>query len=189
MTTEIKNNLRDFELNLNRLGLWLFIVSDISFFVALVSSRFFIYGTSTPSEINQILGLSLTVLLLISSLTAYRAEVASMNQNKKMVLKNLLITMIIGVIFLVGVAFEWNVALHHEVTWPSKPFGTVLFTLTGVHAFHVLTGILALLIVFYLTAVDKIDSNNSWPVEGVVKWWHLVDVAWVAIYPTLYLLS
>jgi len=189
MSTEIKNNIRDFGLKLNRLGLWLFIVSDISFFVALLSSRFFIFGTNTPSEINQTLGLSLTVLLLISSLTAYRAEVAAMNQNKNMVLKNLLITMIIGIIFLTGVGFEWNLALHHEVTWPSKPFGTVLFTLTGVHAFHVFTGIIALIIVFYLTAFNKINSNNSWPVEGVVKWWHLVDVAWVAIYPTLYLLG
>lgn len=189
MATQIVNNIKDIEISLKRLGLWLFIVSDISFFVALVSSRFFIYGTNTPSEINQILGLSLTILLLASSLTAYRAEVASVNQNKKMVLRNLLITIIIGLIFLVGVAFEWYVALQHEITCPSKPFGTVLFTLTGVHAFHVFTGIIALIIVFYLTAFNKINSNNSWPVEGVVKWWHLVDVAWVAIYPTLYLLG
>ena len=87
MATQIVNNIKDIEISLKRLGLWLFIVSDISFFVALVSSRFFIYGTNTPSEINQILGLSLTILLLASSLTAYRAEVASVNQNKKMVLK------------------------------------------------------------------------------------------------------
>ena len=141
MATQIVNNIKDIEISLKRLGLWLFIVSDISFFVALVSSRFFIYGTNTPSEINQILGLSLTILLLASSLTAYRAEVASVNQNKKMVLRNLLITIIIGLIFLVGVAFEWYVALQHEITWPSKPFGTVLVTLTGVHAFHVFTDI------------------------------------------------
>ena len=55
---------------LGRLGLWIFLVSDASFFAALVSSRYFVYGVQTPGEIDQFLGLGLTVILLISSLTA-----------------------------------------------------------------------------------------------------------------------
>ncbi len=186
--SEITTKLQS--LAVNRLGLWLFLVSDASFFIALISSRFFVYGTDTPSEINQFLGLGLTVLLLLSSLTAYRAEVGAELGNRTMMTRNILLTIAIGVIFLVGVGFEWYIALGHEVTWPSKPYGTVLFTLTGVHATHVLTGLLALAVVYFLKRKSIIiGPENSWAVEGAVKYWHLVDVAWVFIYPTLYLVN
>jgi cytochrome c oxidase subunit 3 len=186
--SEITTKLQS--LTVNRLGLWLFLVSDASFFIALISSRFFVYGTDTPSEINQFLGLGLTVLLLLSSLTAYRAEVGAELGNRTMMTRNILLTIAIGVIFLVGVGFEWYIALGHEVTWPSKPYGTVLFTLTGVHATHVLTGLLALAVVYFLKRKSIIiGPENSWAVEGAVKYWHLVDVAWVFIYPTLYLVN
>ncbi|MDP6049534.1 MAG: heme-copper oxidase subunit III [SAR202 cluster bacterium] len=186
--SEITTKLQS--LTVNRLGLWLFLVSDASFFVALISSRFFVYGTDTPSEINQFLGLGLTVLLLLSSLTAYRAEAGAESGNRTKMTRNILLTIVIGVIFLVGVGFEWYIALGHEVTWPSKPYGTVLFTLTGVHATHVLTGLLALAVVYFLKRKSIIiGPENSWAVEGAVKYWHLVDVAWVFIYPTLYLVN
>ena len=186
--SEITTKLQS--LTVNRLGLWLFLVSDASFFVALISSRFFVYGTDTPSEINQFLGLGLTVLLLLSSLTAYRAEAGAESGNRTKMTRNILLTIVIGVIFLVGVGFEWYIALGHEVTWPSKPYGTVLFTLTGVHATHVLTGLLALAVVYFLKRKSIIiGPENSWAVEGAVKYWHLVDVAWVFIYPTLHLVN
>jgi cytochrome c oxidase subunit 3 len=187
MTTNVIDKARN--LTLNRAGLWLFLVSDASFFVSLVSSRFFVYGTSTPQEINQFLGLALTVLLLLSSLTAYRAELAAENNNRGSMQFNILLTIFIGIAFLVGVGFEWSIAFGHESTLPSMPYGTVLFTLTGVHATHVLTGLIVLAIVFFTKRKSEIGKGNSWAVEGAVKWWHLVDVAWVAIYPVLYLVK
>ena len=172
---------------LGRLGLWIFLVSDASFFAALISSRYFVYGIETPSEINQFLGLGLTVILLLSSLTAYRAEVGAESNNRPMMLRNIALTIAIGVLFLAGVGFEWAIALTHHSTLPSQPYGTVLFTLTGIHATHVLTGVIVLAVVFFMKRNDTIGENNSWAVEGAVKWWHLVDFAWIFIYPTLYL--
>jgi cytochrome c oxidase subunit 3 len=190
MTAHISNATNKLqELALNRLGLWLFLVSDASFFVALLSSRFFVYGGRTPDEINQYLGLGLTILLLLSSLTAYRAEAGAEKNNRAMMNRNLLLTILIGVLFIVGVGFEWKIALSHEVTWPSRPYGTILFTLTGVHATHVVSGLIALTIVFFKKRNADIGEGKSWAVEGVVKWWHLVDLAWVFIYPTLYLVN
>lgn len=171
----------------NRLGLWIFLVSDASFFAALLTSRFFVVGISTPPEISQELGLGLTVLLLLSSLTAYRAEAAAEAGNRSMMSRNILLTMAIGLLFLVGVGFEWSLALSHHSTLPSQPYGTILFTLTGVHAVHVLSGILVLAVVFFMKRNSDIGEHDSWAVEGAVKWWHLVDLAWVFIYPTLYL--
>jgi heme/copper-type cytochrome/quinol oxidase subunit 3 len=174
-------------LTLNRFGLWLFIVSDASFFIALVSSRFFVYGTNTPDDISQVLGLVLTAMLLLSSLTAYRAETGAENNNRSMMNQNLLITIGIGVLFLAGVGYEWHLAFSHHETIPSMPYGTVLFTLTGIHATHVLTGIVALAVVYFKKRKGEIGKGNSWAIEGAVKWWHLIDLAWVFIYPTLYL--
>ena len=190
MTQNIPHpNHRFDSLTINRLGLWLFIVSDASFFLALLSSRFFVVGTSRPDDIIQPLGLFLTVILLISSLTAYRAEAAARHDNRQGVTNNLILTMVLGVVFLCGVGYEWMEAFQHPALWPSSAYGTVLFTLTGVHATHVLTGVLALLFVYFRTRNADSVAQNQWAVEGAVKWWHFVDVAWVFIYPVLYLVG
>jgi len=174
-------------LTINRLGLWLFLVSDASFFIALISSRFFVVGTSRPEEVNQALGLGLTALLLLSSLTAFRAEAAAEHGDKKRMNQMLLATIAMGIIFIFGVAFEWYEALQHFP--PSTAFGTVLFTLTGVHVTHVGTGVLTLGLVYLRMRNAEPSHDNIWAVEGAVKWWHFVDVAWVFIYPTLYLVG
>jgi cytochrome c oxidase subunit 3 len=59
--------------------------------------------------------------------------------------------------------------------------------LIGLHAFHVLTGLIGLSIVLSLGSRGHYGSTDFWAVEGVVKYWHFVDLAWVLIYPTLYL--
>jgi cytochrome c oxidase subunit 3 len=61
--------------------------------------------------------------------------------------------------------------------------------MTGIHAFHVLTGLIALTIVYRLGRDGRFTHENYWGVEGTVKYWHFVDVAWVFIYPTLYLVN
>ncbi len=174
-------------LTINRLGLWLFLVSDASFFIALLSSRFFVVGTSTPEHVDQVLGLSLTILLLLSSLTAYRAEAAAEHGDLPNAKKMLLATIGMGIIFVFGVGYEWYEAFKHFP--PSTGFGTVLFTLTGVHVTHVVTGVLTLGFVFFRIRNTTEIGDNQFAVEGAVKWWHFVDVAWVFIYPTLYLIK
>ena len=60
---------------------------------------------------------------------------------------------------------------------------------TGLHAFHVITGALALAAVGWVGRDGRWNDEDHWPVEGVVKYWHFVDVVWVSIFPTLYLLQ
>ena len=180
-------NHRFSSLDINRLGLWLFLVSDASFFLALLSARFFVVGRSRPDDVNQVLGLGLTILLLLSSLSAYRAEAATEHGDGQTAGRMLLATIGMGVIFLFGVGYEWYEAFQHFP--PSTAFGTVLFTLTGVHATHVVTGVLTLGFVYFRMRNAPSVADNQWAVEGAVKWWHFVDVAWVFIYPTLYLIG
>ena len=91
-----------------------------------------------------------------------------------------------GLLFMVGVSIELHEATLHYP--PETAYGSSYFMLIGLHAFHVITGMIALIIVFILGIRGYFGSTNYWGVEGAVKYWHFVDLAWVFIYPTLYLL-
>jgi cytochrome c oxidase subunit 3 len=174
-------------LAINRLGLWLFLLSETFLFGVLLASRFYLQGTQRPSEMNQPLGLVISVVLVLSSLTAFRAETAASFGDQRRFRLNILFTIGLGVLFIGGVGIEWAEAFHHFP--PSSGFGTVFFTLTGVHAFHVLTGIILLALIYFLGRDGRFTAGSYWGVEGAVKYWHFVDVAWVFIYPTLYLVG
>ncbi len=168
----------------NRLALWLFILSESMLFLGLIAARFYLQGTFIPEEVDQVIGLVITSVLLASSFTAYRAEVFSRHGDDRQTLRNVRWTVLLGVVFLIGVGFEWAEALHAFP--PSAGFGTVFFTMTGMHAFHVLTGVGALTL---LLLFGRRRSLDPWGVEATVKYWHFVDVVWVFFYPILYLLA
>ena len=169
----------------NRIGLWLFLASETFLFSAFISSRFVVSGTDQPEHLNQDLALLLTLLLLLSSISAYRAETAIAHDDRRLFQRELLTTTVLGLLFLVGVGIEFNEALTYFPA--STIYGSAFFMLIGLHAFHVLTGILALAVVANLGRMGHYGPDDHWPVEGVVKYWHFVDLMWVAIYPTLYL--
>ena len=174
-------------LAINRIGLWLFLLSESFLFAAIISTRYFLRGLDRPDDLNQALGLGITLVLLLSSLSAYRAEMSSAHGDQKGFVRNILVTLVLGIVFVVGVGIEWAEAFKHFP--PSTGFGTIFFTMTGIHAFHVLTGLAALAVVFGLGRKGRFTTGSYWGVEGAVKYWHLVDVAWVFIYPTLYLVN
>ncbi|MBI4277611.1 MAG: heme-copper oxidase subunit III [Armatimonadetes bacterium] len=174
-------------LSLRRLGLWLFILSESFLFFAFLSSRYYVLGIYRPEHLNQALGLIITCILLLSSLTAYRAEVSVAHGDRERFLRNTLATIGLGLLFLVGVGIEWVEAFAYFP--PQQRFGTVFFSLTGLHAFHVLSGLVLLVFVWLHGRRGRFSAAHYWAVEGSVKYWHFVDVAWVFIYPTLYLVS
>jgi len=172
---------------MNLIGLWLFILSETFLFGALISTRFYLQGVHRPDHLNQPLGLVISIILLLSSLLAYRGEMGASIGDTKRFRNNILGTILLAALFLVGVGYEWYEAFKHFP--PSTGYGTVFFTMTGLHAVHVLSGMLALIIVWFMGLDGRFNESNYWAVEGTVKYWHFVDVAWVFIYPTLYLVN
>lgn len=170
-----------------RWGLWLFIVSEAALFSAFVAARYLNLGTARPEELNQPLGLLITAILLLSSLTAYRAETCIAHGDRAGFLRNTLRTILLAGVFLVGVVVEWVEGFRYFP--PSTRYGTSFFSLTGLHGLHVLSGAVLLLGVYLHGRRGRYGPDDYWPVEGVVKYWHFVDVAWVFIYPTLYLVG
>ncbi len=175
-------------LALNRFGLWLFFFSESLIFLILLLTRFYLFGTSRPEELNQTLGLAITVILLLSSFTAYRAETAIAHDDRPQFLRNLLATILLGTLFLLGVVLvEWPEAPRLGIV-PQEGFGIAFFSMTGMHAFHVLSGVLLLLMVYLNGRRGAYSSDSYWGVEASIKYWHFVDVVWVFFYPALYLL-
>jgi heme/copper-type cytochrome/quinol oxidase subunit 3 len=174
-------------LSINRVGLWLFFLSDSFFFGALLVTRYYLQGVHRPSDLNQPLGFAISAILLLSSLTAYSAEAAISHGEEKLFRRNILFTIILGIVFIAGVGLEWSEGFKHFP--PSRGFGTIFFTLTGFHAFHVFTGLIALALILFRGQKGRFTPDNYWGVEGIVKYWHFVDVVWLFIFPTLYLVS
>ncbi len=174
-----------FQPRANRIGLWLFIVSEVFLFGAFLSARYFTTGTFKPDELNQSLALGITIILLLSSISAFLAETSIRYNHRRNFVIFTVITIALGLVFLGGVAIELREAI--EAYPPETPYGTSYFMLIGLHAFHVISGLIALGVVLLLGIKGHFGSGDYWGVEGVVKYWHFVDLAWVLIYPSLYL--
>ena len=130
---------------INRIGLWTFMLSEAFLFAVVVSSRYCVSGVFRPHELNQLLGLGITMVLLLSSLTAYQSEIAAEAGDEAGFRRNAWATLALGLLFTVGVGIEWTEAFHYFP--PSQAFGSLFFTLTGLHAFHVVSGLAVIALV------------------------------------------
>jgi cytochrome c oxidase subunit III len=170
----------------NRIGLWLFILSDTFVFGGMLAARFYLYPGQRP-ELDQLVGLVVTVMLLVSSFFMNRAETAMAHGDQVNFLRGTLITIVLGVLFLVGVVgVEWQIAHFGP---GDSALGSLFYLMTGFHAFHVLTGVIFLLIVYRNGRRGLYTAERHWPVEAAAVYWHFVDVVWVLFYPALYLIG
>ena len=173
----------------NRLGLWLFLLSDAFTFGGLLITRAVLWGDTRP-DLNQYLGLIVTAVLLVSSFFMNRAETAMAFGDRKNFLRGVTITLILGVIFLVGVVgVEWPQAAAHGITPGKDAYGAVFYMMTGMHAFHVLTGVIFLIIVLNNGRKGLYTPEKHLAVEAAAVYWHFVDVVWIFFYPALYLIG
>jgi cytochrome c oxidase subunit III len=175
-----------YKLATNRIGLWLFFISDFFIFGGLLISRINLLGLTRP-DLTQLLGLAVSVILIFSSVFAYFGEVYMQQGNRKRFLMCYSVTIALGILFLIGVV---------GVEWRTAPFGpgdgvagAIFYTMTGFHAFHVFTGVLFLIIVLRNGLRGLYSPEKHWAVEASAVYWHFVDVVWFFFYPALYLIG
>lgn len=187
------------QLRSNRLGLWLFMFSELFLFGALFTSRFVLWGNTRP-ELSQEIGLLATAILLFSSYFMYRSEVGAAHGDQKKFLRSALLAALMGTIFFVMVVvMEWNVfglsgeLFGIELFGHLKPsdgvYGGVFYAMTGMHALHVLSGIALIMIIWWNGRRGAYTPERHWGVEATAIYWHYVDVVWVLFYPALYLMG
>ncbi len=179
----------EYKLNSRRLGLWLFLLSDTFVFGGLFASRFNLLGFTRP-DLNQYLGVTVTSVLLLSSFFMNRAEASMEHGDRKGFTIGIVATLILGVVFLAGVlGVEWPSAIRAGVTPSASAAGAIFFMMTGMHAFHVLTGVIFLSIVLRNGSRGVYSAERHWGVEAAAIYWHFVDVVWIFFYPALYLIG
>ena len=170
------------QLRSNRLGLWIFCFSEVFLFVALLAARFYLLPGQRP-ELSQELGLAATAILLISSFYMNRAEVAISKGDQKQFLNSMMTTFILGTAFFIGVVFmEWNIfgldaelfgiELFGHVKLTDGAVAAIFFAMTGMHALHVLSGLVLILIVWNNGRKGLYTAERHWAVEATAIYWH-----------------
>jgi len=180
------------QLRNNRMGLWLFFISEAFLFGGLLVTRFYLWGNTRP-ELDQTIGLIVTGVLLLSSFSMNMAESAIEHGDCRTFLGGLAVTAVLGLVFLIGVmVFEWGLfpAIYEGHLKPGdNVYGAVVFAMTGMHALHVISGIIFIAIVWNLGRKGGFSPERHWGVESCDIYWHYVDVVWIFFYPALYLIG
>ena len=175
-------------------GMLLFISSEVMFFGGLFATYFSArasfsgeWGPPPGAPELEVLPIALpiTLILLTSSLTMHQA-VRSIRKGSSAGLRLwLVVTLLLGALFLAGQAFDYT-QLGFGIS--DGVFGTVFYTLTGFHGAHVFGGVVGLTILAARAGQGQFSARNHVAVEAVSYYWHFVDVVWIALFSTLYLL-
>ena len=187
-----------FGIQSKKLTMWLFIASDaITFGAVLFGYSYLRAGTPnwptpfhfSPSIIN---GMVMTFVLLTSSLTMLGAVEAAKAGDKAKTLKWLAATIVLGTLFAVLHIREWFHMFHEGWSLLKNPeggsvlFGASFFSITGLHLMHVISGVIALIVVGIGYNTDWLDKNH---VETTGLYWHFVDLVWMFVFPLVYLMN
>jgi cytochrome c oxidase subunit 3 len=189
------------------LGMWIFLATEIMFFGGLFCA-YSVYRTkyhyafeAASHHLDVTLGAFNTVVLIASSLTMAMAVRSSQLGRRKALVLFLLLTMALGSLFLgvkgveYGHKFEEHLfpgpAFHYEPSdSPSKQIFFILyFAMTGVHALHMVAGILVLAVLLRPAWRGRFNADYHNPVECTGLYWHFVDIVWIFLFPLLYLLG
>jgi len=187
--------------------MWIFLATEIMFFGGLFTG-YAVYRSAYPAafadasrRLDMVLGGTNTAVLLSSSLTMALAVHSSQKGNSRKLVGFLLFTMLLGSVFLgikffeyfqkfeehlvpgIGFAFSGPNARHAEL------FFSFYFTMTGMHALHMIIGICLMAILVVLALRRRFSPSYYTPVEVAGLYWHFVDIVWVFLFPLLYLVD
>jgi cytochrome c oxidase subunit III len=187
------------------LGMWTFLATEVLFFGGLFLS-YIVYHHFYPEAFAVALrhtaifyGTTNSVLLLTSSLTMAFAVQAAAENRTKVIAPLLMVTMFLGVCFLVTKGLEYRKDIHdHLVPGPnfdsSMPahcqiFFWLYWAMTGLHAVHLTVGIGVLFVMTVLARRGRFSGTYYTPLEIAGLYWGFVDIVWIFLYPLLYLLN
>jgi heme/copper-type cytochrome/quinol oxidase subunit 3 len=176
-----------------KLGIWLFLASEVMLFGALFSSYIILRNGAVEwprGSLNVLLGAINTVLLISSSVTMVMAWASLKLHDFAKHRLYLIITFVLAGIFLVNKYFEYGEHLRHgQGPWHST-FDAIYFTLTGLHGLHILGGmiVMAYFIGPGARLWKKTPEQFTNRIEYTGLYWHFVDLVWIFLFPVLYLL-
>ena len=177
-----------------KLGMWVFLVSEVMFFTALIGSYIILrWGTAASwPDPRTVLAIPITALntfiLICSSVSMVKAYAAATRDDQRGHKIWLLLTVLGGATFDSVQAFEYHHLVEKGFLPSSGLFGSAFYTTTGFHGFHVTCGVLSMIWVTIRAFRGKYAGGNYRGVETIGLYWHFVDLVWIILFTIVYLI-
>ncbi|MEV5377760.1 MULTISPECIES: aa3-type cytochrome oxidase subunit III [Streptomyces] len=184
--------------NLTSVGTIIWLSSELMFFAALFAMYFTLRSVTgadhwkeMASSLNLPFSATNTTILVLSSLTCQLGVFAAERGDVKKLRTWFVITFVMGAIFIGGQVFEYTDLVKEDgLSLSSDPYGSVFYLTTGFHGLHVTGGLIAFLLVLGRTYAAKRFTHHQATAAIVVSYyWHFVDVVWIGLFATIYLIK
>jgi cytochrome c oxidase subunit 3 len=189
------------------LGMWIFLVTEVMFFGGLFTA-YMLYRIAYPEawsegsgDLDIVLGAVNTAVLIGSSLTMAMAVRCAQTGARKGTMTWLVLTMGLGLTFLVVKGFEYHekwelshvpgLKFFYEGPFANQVeiFFSLYFAMTGLHALHMVVGFGIMSVILWMAYRGRFSPQWSTPVEMAGLYWHFVDIVWIFLFPLLYLVD
>ncbi|MFF8956968.1 heme-copper oxidase subunit III [Streptomyces sp. NPDC014894] len=183
--------------NLVSVGTIIWLSSELMFFAALFAMYFTLrsvtgaeFWSSKADLLNFPFSATNTTILVLSSLTCQLGVFAAERGDVKKLRTWFIITFIMGSIFIGGQVYEYTELVQHGISLSSDPYGSVFYLTTGFHGLHVTGGLIAFLLVLGRTyAARRFTHEQATSAIVVSYYWHFVDVVWIGLFATIYMIK
>ena len=176
-----------------RVGILGLILTESAFFSIFVAAYLFYIGKSLSGPLpRDVLAPPIfnTICLLSSSVTIVFAVRALRVGRVQSFAFWWLVTLLLGLEFIIGTGLEWHRLIYERgLTIHTNLFGTTYYSLVGLHATHVIVGLIAIGLVMVLTALGYVKERDAERTEVLSWYWHFVDTVWVVVFLTVYVIG
>jgi cytochrome c oxidase subunit 3 len=169
------------------------IVAESCIFTIFVVAYLYYLGKSlsgpTPRDVLET-PIFFTICLLSSSLTVHFAGRSLESGKTGAFLGWWLLTIVLGGLFMFGTGQEWHRLIYeHGLTIATNLFGTTYYSLVGLHAFHVIAGLIMLSVVLAFALAGRVGQHQAGRVDVLSLYWHFVDGVWVVVFTVVYVIG
>jgi cytochrome c oxidase subunit 3 len=184
--------------NLTSVGTVIWLSSELMFFAALFAMYFTLrsvtgaeFWKEHASHLNVPFSFTNTVILVLSSFTCQMGVFAAERGDVKKLRAWFTVTFMMGAVFVGGQIFEYTSLVKDDgLSLSSDPYGSVFYLTTGFHGLHVTGGLIAFLLVLGRTYAAKRFTHEQATAAIVVSYyWHFVDVVWIGLFATIYMIK
>ena len=171
-----------------KFALWLFLVTVVMIFAALTSAYIVrqAEGNWLDFELPEIFWFT-SAIVALSSVTMQWAYASAKKDNFVGLRLGMGITLVLGLVFLVGQWYSWVALVDREVFFVGNPAGSFLYVFTGLHAVHLISGVIFLIIVLISSLKYKVHAKSLDVMEMTTTYWHFLGGLWLYLFMFLLL--
>jgi cytochrome c oxidase subunit 3 len=177
-----------------KLGMWVFLGSEVMFFTALIGSYIILrvahpVSWQPPGAVLNITVTAInTFLLICSSVTMVKAFASAQEDNQAQLRLWLVATVLIGATFVGVQVYEYRHLIEKGFVPSEGLYGSTFYTMTGFHGFHVTIGVICMIFVTLRAFQGRYTAKDHRGVEVIGLYWHFVDLVWIILFTIVYLI-